>query len=209
MVSIRRLSGTISAGITEPPIGDCIARRKLPKRLTREEAAALLAQPNPRYPTGVRDRALLRVFYRAGLRCQEALDLRPRDVQLKRNEIRVNAGKGDKDRVVWIDATTVEILDRWRQSRPRSDWFFCTLEGGKMQSSHVRHMVARRGRKAGIEVRCHPHQLRHSFASELLEDGYSILSVQRLLGHEDLETTSVYLSLVDEELRLKLIDRTG
>jgi site-specific recombinase XerD len=78
-----------------------------------------------------------------------------------------------------------------------------------MQSSHVRHMVARRGLKAGVTVRCHPHQLRHSFASELLEDGYSILSVQRLLGHEDLETTAVYLSLVDEELRVRLLERPG
>lgn len=130
-------------------------------------------------------------------------------MQLKRNELRVNAGKGDKDRVVWIDSSTVEILDRWRTLRPRSEWFFCTLDGGQLQSSHIRHMVARRGRKAGIGVRAHPHMLRHSYASELLEDGYSILSVQKLLGHEDLETTSVYLHLVDEELRRRLLDRPG
>lgn len=177
--------------------------------MSREEAAALLAQPNARYPTGIRDRALLRVFYRAGLRCSEGLDLRPRDVQLGRSEIRVNAGKGDKDRVVWIDATTVEILDRWKLIRPKSEWFFSTLEGGQLESSHIRHMVARRGKHAGIEVRCHPHMLRHSYASELLEDGFSILQVQKLLGHEDLETTSLYLHLVDEDLRLKLIDRSN
>jgi len=57
---------------------------------------------------------LRRVFYRAGLRCSEALDLRVRDVRLERSEIRVNAGKGDKDRVVWIDSTTIEILERWK-----------------------------------------------------------------------------------------------
>ena len=163
--------------------------------------------PNPRYPTGVRDRALLRVFYRAGLRCAETLALRPRDVQLARNEIRVNQGKGGKDRVVWIDNQTAEILDRWRAIRPRSDFFFCTLKGTPVQPAAVRHMVARRGEKAGIGVRCHPHMLRHSYASELLEDGYSIVEVQRLLGHEDLETTAIYLHLVDESLRQRLIER--
>ena len=183
--------------------------RKLPQRLTREEAAALLAQPSRRYPTGVRNRAVLRVLYRGGLRCSEAIDLRPRDVVLARSELRVNAGKGSKDRVVWIDAVTVEWLDRWRVRRPKSDYFFCTLAGGRLLDSYVRKMTARYGRKAGVEIRCHPHLLRHTFASELLEDGYSLLEAQRLLGHERLETTAIYLHLSDARLRERLIERPG
>lgn len=187
-----------------------MARRKhLPKRLTRDEAAALLAQPNRRAPTGIRDLALLRVYYRCGLRCSEALDLRTRDVQFSRNEIRVNAGKGDKDRVVWADPTTIAYLERWRDLRPKTDWFFSTLAGARLSDSHVRHMVARRAAKAGIEIRVHPHMLRHSFASELLEEGYTISAVQKLLGHERLDTTQVYLHLVDERLRDELIARPG
>lgn len=187
-----------------------MARSKhLPKRLTREEAALLLARPNRRAPTGIRNRALLRCFYRAGLRCSEALDLKLRDVQLAKNTIRVNAGKGDKDRVVYIDQATTEILDRWRLIRPSgSEWFFCTLKGGRLDDGYVRTMVARYGKKAGItEIRCHPHLLRHTFATELLEDGYSIIEVQQLLGHEDLETTSVYLHVSNESLRRRLADR--
>lgn len=190
-----------------------MAPKKLPQRLTREEAARLLAVPNRRAPTGIRNRALLRVFYRAGLRCSEALDLRPRDVQLARNEIRVNQGKGDKDRVVWIDDQTVEILDRWRTIRPRSEWFFCSIFGGqrghRLDDGYVRAMVARYGRRAGLDVRAHPHMLRHSFASELLEDGFSIAAVQKLLGHERLDTTQVYLHVVDEDLRDRLSSRPG
>jgi site-specific recombinase XerD len=187
-----------------------MARSKhLPKRLTRDEAAALLEQPNRRVPTGIRDAALLRVYYRCGLRCSEALDLRSRDLHLARSELRVNAGKGDKDRVVWMDPVTVSYLERWRDVRPKSEWFFCTLKGERMSDSHVRHMVARRGAKAGIEIRVHPHQLRHSFASELLEEGYTISAVQKLLGHERLDTTQVYLHLVDEKLREDLISRPG
>lgn len=183
--------------------------RRLPQRLSREEVAALLAQPNRRVPTGARDRALIRLLHRAGLRCSEALDLRPRDVNLARLEVRVNAGKGDKDRVVWIDSGTVEILQAWKDKRPRSEWLFCTLKGGRMDTSAVRHMLARRGRKAGITMRVHPHLLRHTYATELLEDGYSLLEAQRMLGHEDLRTTAIYVHLVDEQLRRRLIERPG
>src|SRR6059058_1719196 len=136
----------------------------------------------------------MRVFYRAGLRCAEALALRPRDVVLARHEIRVNAGKGAKDRVVWIDEATVEILTRWKEVRP-------------LATADVRKMLARRGRKAGIELRCHPHLLRHSFASELLEDGASLVEVKELLGHERLETTAIYSHVANERLRRFLVDR--
>jgi site-specific recombinase XerD len=182
-------------------------RRKLPVILSKEEAAALLAQPNARYPTGARNRALLATYYRAGLRCNEALDLTPRDILWSKEKIRVNNGKGGKDRVVPVEASLLETLDRWRShsDRPkRSDWFFCTLDGGRMHDSYVRHMVARYGRKAGIGIRVHPHILRHSFATEALEDGVQITEVQKLLGHEDLETTSVYLHVTDAHLDEKI-----
>jgi site-specific recombinase XerD len=183
-------------------------RQHLPKRLTREEVADLLKVPNRRAPTGVRNRALLCLYYRAGLRCSEALDLSGRDVQLSRNELRVNAGKGDKDRVVYIDPQTVEILDRWKQIRPRSDWFFSTLKGARLHDSYVREMTARYGRRAGIEIRVHPHMLRHTFATELLEEGkVTIAGLQKLLGHERLDTTEIYLHVVDEDLKQHLLER--
>lgn len=194
--------------------------KHLPQRLTREEAQRLLAVPNRRAPTGVRNRAILRVFYRAGLRCAEALALTPRDVQLVRDkhgevhcELRVNRGKGDKDRVVWADPVTVEILEQWRAIRPPSEWFFCSLfgrnAGAQLDTGYVRAMVARYGRRAKIDIRCHPHLLRHTYASELLEEGYTVAEVQKLLGHSDLGTTQIYLHLVDERLRERLATRAG
>lgn len=150
----------------------------------------------------------MRLLYRAGLRCEEALELTLRDVDVRRGEVRVNRGKGDRDRVVWIDEATAEILDRWKQIRPRGEWFFCTLQGTQLDDGYVRRMVARYGRKAGLTIRCHPHLLRHTYASELLEDGFSILDVQRLLGHADLATTSIYLHLSDETLRRRLLARS-
>lgn len=184
-------------------------RKKLPKTLTREEAAALLAVPNRRAPTGIRNRALLRMMYRAGLRCSEAIDLKPRDVQLEQHEVRVNAGKGDKDRIVPFDQQTAEVLDRWKSIRPKSEYLFCTLQGGRLDDGYVRAMVARYARRAGIEIRVHPHLLRHTFATELLKEGFSIVAIQKMLGHADLRTTELYLHIVDEELREKMIARLG
>ena len=119
----------------------------------------------------------------------------------------MNSGKGDKDRIVWVDDATVEILARWKEMRPRSDWFFCTLAGERLRDNYVRQMLARYGRKAGIGIRVHPHLLRHTFASELLEDGYSLAEVQRLLGHEQLDTTAIYVHTADEHLRRRLVER--
>lgn len=185
-----------------------MAPKKLPKRLTRDEVRALLDQPNTRYPTGVRDRALMRVMYCAGLRCAEVLDLKVRDVNLAKGEIRVNLGKGGRDRVVWVDAATVEALDRWKAIRPRGPWFFSTLKGTHLYSSQIREMVARRGVKAGITgIRVRPHILRHTYASELLEDGYTIVEVQRLLGHARLDTTAIYLHVADGNLSSRLTKR--
>lgn len=176
--------------------------------MTREEALALIAQASTRAPTGVRDRAFLRLLYRSGLRCGEGLNLKVRDVDLRRNELRVWQGKGGRDRRVWTDEVTIEYLTRWKDIRPRSEWFFCTLKGGQLDPGHMRAMVARRGQKAGISIRCHPHLLRHTFATELLEDGYSIIEVQKLLGHAYLSTTAIYLHVADENLRKRLVTRT-
>jgi len=185
-----------------------VVQKKLPQRLTRDEARLLENQPNARYPTGVRDRALIRVMRCAGLRCAEALDLTVRDVNLGKGEIRVNLGKGGRDRVVWIDGETVEVLDRWKAIRPRSAKFFCTLKGARLHTSAVREMMNRRAVKAGITgIRVHPHMLRHTYATELIEDGYSIVEVQRLLGHARLDTTAIYLHVADANLSRRLKDR--
>lgn len=189
----------------------------MPQRLSRDEAARLLAQPNRRYPTGLRNKAMLRILYRCGLRCDELLSLRLRDVQIARHEIRVNEGKGAKDRIVWMDAATAELVDAWKARRSelartwpaKTDSLFTTLDGGRIDNSYMRHMLNRYGRKAGIEIRCHPHLLRHTFASEFLEDGGTLIELQAQLGHDRLETTAIYSHVSNERLRRWMIDRPG
>lgn len=128
---------------------------------------------------------------------------------MARHEIRVNEGKGGKDRVVWVDGATVEMLGRWHELRPRCETFFCTLRGTPLRDRNVREMFARRGRKAGIAIPVHPHLLRHTFASEFLEDGGTLVELQQLLGHDRLDTTAIYAHVANERLRERLIARGG
>jgi integrase/recombinase XerD len=102
---------------------------RLPRSLSPDERRALLAQPSRRYPTGIRNRALMATMLYAGLRCSEALALRPRDVDLSAYLLRVVQGKGKKDRVVPIDLTLEPHLLEWRARRPAGPRFFLTLQG--------------------------------------------------------------------------------
>lgn len=165
----------------------------------------LLAVPNRRYKTGVRNRALLRLFWCSGLRCSEALNLTLRDFDFDKTEIRVNRGKGAKDRIVYTDRATAEIVRGWCDVKPRSNWIFCTLRGAQLKDAYVREMLARYGKKAGIAIRVHPHLLRHTYASEFLEvPGNTMIELQQQLGHEDLETTAIYSHVSNANLRRRM-----
>lgn len=169
--------------------------------LTKDEVRQLLAQCSRRAPTGIRDRALITMMYRAGLRVGEALDLRPVDVDSDRGTVRVLHAKGDMDRTVGIDDGALAVLALWLAERKRlgingRSRLFCTLQGGPLTTSQARQMVRRRAAKAGIEKRVHPHGLRHTHAAELADEGTPVNVIQDQLGHKSLLTTSTYLKHV-------------
>jgi integrase/recombinase XerD len=140
--------------------------QRLPRSLTPAEQAALLAQPNGRALTGVRDRALIATMLRAGLRCAEAIQLRQRDINFDGDLLRV-FGKGSKERAVPIDPLLKTYLLEWRDRRPSGERFFNTMrepKGRPLDPREVRRMVKRRGLRAGIND-LHPHLLRHSCAT--------------------------------------------
>ncbi len=177
-------------------------RRFPPEPLTRAEVAALLQQCSRRAPTGIRNRALIAVLYRSGLRIGEALALRPVDVDLEAGSIRVLHGKGDRSRTVGLDPSGVAFVEQWLERRRqlglgRAATIFCTLKGEPVRQKYVRALMARLQAKAGIEKRVHPHGFRHTFASELRGEGVDIGVISKLLGHSSIATTAVYLDHVN------------
>mgnify|MGYP000365618413 CR=1 FL=1 len=178
--------------------------RRLPKTLTREEATRLLAAPNKSCPTGLRNRCILQLMYRGALRVSEVVALRPQDIDWETGLVRIVEGKGARDRNIYIDEHTLDLLRLWSERRPRSPWFFCTLSGRPVSTVYIRAMIKRMARRAGITRRIYPHMLRHTFATERLSEGWSIREVQEYLGHADIRTTQIYTHVSPEDLRRRV-----
>lgn len=179
-------------------------KRRLPKTISRDEAAALLAAPNTRAPTGLRNRCILELMYRAGLRVGEALALAPRDVDLSSGTIRVLDGKGG-DGTGYFDDSVRPWLDQWlrvrRDHARRDSPLFCTLAGDPVSVRYIEAMVKRMAKRAGVTSTVTPHVLRHTFATELLDEGANIRQVQEALRHSDVSTTMIYTHVLDTQLR--------
>ncbi len=176
------------------------AGRRYPAEvLTPDEVRALVKACSNRAPTGVRNRALIVVLYRAGVRIREALQLAPKDLDRAAGTVTVLRGKGGKRRTIGLDPGAFAVLERWLDRRARlgingRSPVFCTLAGGPLKTSYVRGLLPRLGRRAGIEKRVHAHGLRHTHAAELAHEGKPMNLIQAQLGHASLATTSRYLA---------------
>ncbi len=172
---------------------------KLPAEpLTPDEVKALIRCCSTRATTGVRNRALIVVLYRAGLRVSEALAILPKDLDGQAGTIRVLHGKGDKSRVVGLDAGAWAVLQLWLDRRAvlgitgRAP-VFSTLKGKRMKSAYVRTLLPRLARRAGIDKRVHAHGLRHTHAFELSSEGTPLNVIAAQLGHSSISTTDRYI----------------
>jgi integrase/recombinase XerC/integrase/recombinase XerD len=183
--------------------------RRLPHVLTPDQTALLLEGIGGEEPLQMRDRALFELVYSCGLRCQEVLDLRLRDVNVAACEVRVK-GKGRKVRVVPVGEVALDAVDRYlREARSRlckrgsvdEDHVFVSRTGRPLSSSDVRRRLARYLARAGAPAGTSPHTLRHSFATHLLEGGADLRAIQELLGHSSLRTTQVYTHVSAAHLR--------
>jgi site-specific recombinase XerD len=175
-----------------------VRRRLDADLLTANDVEALIRCCSRRAPTGIRNRCLIVLLWRTGLRIGEALALMPKDVDLHTGTLIVQHGKGDKRRVVGLDAATVALLERWMTERKRLRLgskvpVFSTLKGCPVEQSYVRHLFPRLARKAGLDKRVHAHALRHAFAVELEREGAPLSTIRDLLGHSSAAVTDRYL----------------
>lgn len=166
--------------------------------LTPDEARLLFNACSKRAPTGIRNRALLVLLYRGGLRISEALAVLPKDLNPEAGTVRVLRGKGRTARLVGLDAGAWAVLQVWMERRVQLGIgarapLFCTLAGEPMKTAYVRAMLPRLARKAGIQRRVHAHALRHSFAFDLVNERTPLNLVQAALGHASIATTDRYI----------------
>jgi len=154
-----------------------------------------LALPDGRY------RLMLRTAYAGGLRVSEVVRLRVADIDSARMLLWVRDGKGGKDRCVPLSTVLLEELrDWWRQQRP-TDWLFPGQTAtGHIHAASVQKACQRAARAAGLSKHVTPHTLRHSYATHLLEAGTDLLTIQRLLGHNNLKTTTRYTHVSPEKV---------
>jgi integrase/recombinase XerD len=171
-------------------------RAKLPVVLDREEARRLIALI--RCPTV---RMCATMMYSCGLRISEALGLQVADIDSKRMVVIVRAGKGNKDRHIPLPRRTLELLrDYWRAYRPRT-CLLVTKDDRPLADHRVRYFLKKALKQSGIRKRVSCHTLRHSYATNLMEQGVDVRVIQALLGHRSLKTTTLYLHMTQSVMR--------
>lgn len=176
--------------------------RRIPRALSRDEIGRLLAATRGKSPLDVRDRAMIEVAYGAGLRVSELVGLGAEECDIENRIVRVR-GKGDKERLVPLGRPACQAIKAYlSEGRPRiaqggrSRRLFLNRRGDALSRMGFYRILVRRGRVAGIRrSHLHPHILRHSFATHLLEGGASLRIVQELLGHRSLATTEMYTAV--------------
>lgn len=182
--------------------------KKLPQVLTLAEVDKILAQPKVEDKLGLRDRAILELFYACGIRVSELIDLKISSLFFEDEIIRV-FGKGSKERLVPIGSSAINWINEYlTKSRPvlekknkSGNFVFLNNHGGKLTRMGIWKIIDRYAKEAKINKEVHPHTFRHSFATHLLEGGADLRAVQEMLGHVDISTTQIYTHIDREFIK--------
>lgn len=170
--------------------------KKLPVVLSMEEVQAILDSID-----NLKHRALLTTIYSGGLRVGEATRLKPEDIDSKRMTIRVEGGKGRRDRYTILADRALKLLRTYWKTYHPGEWLFPGQNPGKpIHIASIQRVFKTACKKAGIRKKVSVHSLRHCFATHLLESGTDLYYIQRLLGHSSANTTSVYLHITGKDL---------
>lgn len=191
----RHMTSNPAADIRAPKTA-----KHLPHALSAEAMTTLLDAPiDPENAEALRDQAVYELLYSSGLRLSEALSLTVADLTLLDGEIRVQ-GKGGKERIVPVGSAAIRALQAWLNKRylfdqGQTDALFLSKKGKALTSRTVQRHLDQRAQSAGIDQHVHPHALRHSAATHLLESSGDLRAIQEFLGHASLSTTQIYTHL--------------
>jgi integrase/recombinase XerD len=184
----------------------------LPEVPTEAEIARILAVPDLRTPLGIRNRAILEVFYSSGLRRQELVNLNLSDIDLENGYLRVIQGKNRKDRMVPLGDVACKFIEaylklvRWWYIHDPAEQalFIDSAQGTRLAPETISYLVAKLIKKAGITKRISPHTFRHAMATHLLQNQADIRHIQMMLGHASVATTEIYTRLAIDDLKAVL-----
>lgn len=192
LIRSEKMDVNPAQGIKAPKIG-----KHLPKNVDGDQITQLLSF-TPEKASDWRDLAMMELMYSSGLRLAELQGVDLGDIDFQGKEIRV-LGKGSKERILPIGSKAIQALQNWLEYRiefkPKEDAVFLNQRGGRISQRSIELIIKKWGKKQGLETELHPHKLRHSFATQMLEGSGDLRAVQELLGHASLSTTQVYTHL--------------
>ena len=177
----------------------------LPKYVDNNDLEKMFLIPNLDTSLGQRNRLIIELLYATGVRVGELVNIKLEDIELSQNTIKI-LGKGSKERVVIYGSFCEDILrlylaDGRNKLNPKSNYLILNKNGNKLTTRTIRNIIDNIILQAHITNHVSPHMLRHTFATDLLSNGADLMSVKELLGHESLNTTSIYTHLTDEQIR--------
>ncbi|MBI2448903.1 tyrosine-type recombinase/integrase [Candidatus Pacearchaeota archaeon] len=169
--------------------------KHIPNILTQEEIKRMI-----NVTSNIKHKLIIKLLYGCGLRVSELINLKKEDINFNEDLIKINLSKGRKDRFVKIPNSIKNELASYI-NLTNSDILFESANGGKLTTKTIQLLVKNSARKANIKKHVHPHTLRHSFATHLLEQGTDLRIIQKLLGHSDIKTTQIYLSVSQQSIK--------
>jgi len=178
-----------TSGIKRPK-----SEKKIPSVLTKDEVTKLINSSSTS-----KSKLIIQLLYSSGLRVSELVNLRKQDLDFNQNTGWVRAGKGKKDRMFFLSKKLVNKLKKYIDKR--KDWNFVFSQNSPLTTRNIQKIVQKAAAKANINKQVHPHTLRHSFATHLMDAGVDIRKIQILLGHQSISTTQLYTHISNEQLK--------
>lgn len=180
--------------------------KHLPKFLKNEEIDKILSVCENNTPLEERDTLVLELLYATGLRVSELVNIKISDINKSDKSIKV-LGKGSKERIVLYNNHTKVALDKYLSdgyhslNKKNNGYLILNNRGDRISDRYIRDIINKYVKKAGLDIKISPHTLRHTFATDMLEEGSDLMTVKELLGHESLNTTSIYTHITNEQIR--------
>lgn len=178
----------------------------LPKFLKDEELDKIFSVCNSNNPTEERDTLIIELLYATGVRVSELVNIKIKDINREEKLIKV-LGKGNKERIVIYNNHTKKALDTYLKdgynyfNKKSSEYLILNKNGNKLSERYIREIINKKVSQASLDIKISPHTLRHTFATDILENGADLMTVKELLGHESLNTTSIYTHITNEQIK--------